>query len=193
MKVKTIIKILEAIEGKLPIDMYELADTSYLSHSKQEMIPITEMDTIHLIRAFKNDRRKREEIEDYKKQINYWKKLAEDNFISSVDDLDDNEIMVNHLTKEVDKHKDRIRYLERCIDNNMPKGDVKMFSEIPNDSFGQRLVEHMKLYLNKDSYKMRVRGQYLKEDVKETEGWRRYDRGQPLSKSKCIRVYVDVK
>jgi|TARA_R110000744_G_C19082549_1_gene531434 hypothetical protein len=193
MKVKTIIKILEAIEGKLPIDMYELADTSYLSHSKQEMIPITEMDTIHLIRAFKNDRRKREEIEDYKKQINYWKKLAEDNFISSVDDLDENEIMVNHLTKEVDKHKDRIRYLERCIDNNMPKGDVKMFSEIPNDSFGQRLVEHMKLYLNKDSYKMRVRGQYLKEDVKETEGWRRYDRGQPLSKSKCIRVYVDVK
>tara|TARA_B110000503_G_C6935145_1_gene324494 strand:- start:229 stop:702 length:474 start_codon:yes stop_codon:yes gene_type:complete len=157
------------------------------------MIPITEMDTIHLIRAFKNDRRKREEIEDYKKQINYWKKLAEDNFISSVDDLDENEIMVNHLTKEVDKHKDRIRYLERCIDNNMPKGDVKMFSEIPNDSFGQRLVEHMKLYLNKDSYKMRVRGQYLKEDVKETEGWRRYDRGQPLSKSKCIRVYVDVK
>ena len=193
MKVKTIIKILEAIEGKLPIDMYELADTSYLSHSKQEMIPITEMDTIHLIRAFKNDRRKREEIEDYKKQINYWKKLAEDNFISSVDDLDENEIMVNHLTKEVDKHKDRIRYLERCIDNNMPKGDVKMFSEIPNDSFGQRLVEHMKLYLNKDSYKMRVRGQYLKEDVKETEGWRRYDTGQPLSKSKCIRVYVDVK
>ena len=40
---------------------------------------------------------------------------------------------------------------------------------------------------------MRVRGQYLKDEVKESEGWQKYDRGQPIDKSKCLRVYIDKK
>ena len=41
---------------------------------------------------------------------------------------------------------------------------------------------------------MRVRGQYLdKSKLGKNETWRDYDDGQPLSKSRCIRVYIDQK
>ena len=45
----------------------------------------------------------------------------------------------------------------------------------------------MKKYLNKKDYKLRARGQYLKEG----NDWKRYSHGQPIEKSKCIRVYID--
>ena len=68
------------------------------------------------------------------------------------------------------------------------------FSEIPNDGFGRDFVDNLKTFLNKDRYKLRVRGQYLdKSKLRKNETWRNYDDGQPLSKSKCIRVYIDQK
>jgi hypothetical protein len=79
------------------------------------------------------------------------------------------------------------------INDKCPKGDVKMFSEIPNTVEGAKLILEMKKYLNRDSYKIRVRGQYLDEETKRIEGWRKYERGQPIEKSKCLRVYVDTK
>jgi len=73
------------------------------------------------------------------------------------------------------------------------KGDVKMFSEIPNDASGRAFVAQLKEYLNTESYSVRVRGQYLNDATKQAEGWRPYSYGQPISKSKCLRVYVDTK
>ena len=73
------------------------------------------------------------------------------------------------------------------------KGKVYVFSDIPNDCDGQRFTDDLKKYLNKESYKMRVRGQYLKDEVKETEGWKKYEYGQPIEQSKCLRVYIDKK
>ena len=68
------------------------------------------------------------------------------------------------------------------------------FSEIPNDYEGRDLVKQLKRYLNKDRYSIRVRGQYLdKSKLGKNETWRNYDDGQPLNKSKCIRVYIDQK
>jgi len=68
------------------------------------------------------------------------------------------------------------------------------FSEIPNDYEGRDLVKQLKRYLNTDRYSMRVRGQYLdKSKLGKNESWRNYDDGQPLNKSKCIRVYIDQK
>ena len=64
-----------------------------------------------------------------------------------------------------------------------------MFSEIPNNKEGKELVRLMKKYLNKDRYKMRTRGQYLIDSEK--ANWRYYSFGQPLNKSKCIRIYID--
>jgi hypothetical protein len=55
MKIKKLIKLLECIEGnaegKLPRDMYRLG--TYTRNNDQE-IPITEMDFVHVIRAFQN-------------------------------------------------------------------------------------------------------------------------------------------
>ena len=44
-------------------------------------------------------------------------------------------------------------------------------------------------HINKRKYTMRWRGQYLIDG----QDWRKYTDGQPLSKSKCIRVYIDNK
>jgi len=96
------------------------------------------------------------------------------------------------LKADVVNYKSRIDYLERSLDSHVPKGDVKMFSEIPNTDDGWKFVDKLKRYLNKESYKIRVRGQYLDDETKKTEGWQRYSYGQPIEKSKCLRVYVDI-
>ena len=87
---------------------------------------------------------------------------------------------------------DRMMNYATMLNNKCPKGDVKMFSEIPNTDDGWEFVGKLKRYLNKESYKIRVRGQYLDDETKKTEGWQRYSFGQPIEKSKCLRVYVDI-
>jgi len=80
------------------------------------------------------------------------------------------------------------------LHNLKNKGHRYTFSNIPNDDNGRSLVKTMRFYLNKDTYNMRVRGQYLdKSKLEKGESWKTYDDGQPLSKSKCIRLYIDKK
>ena len=104
---------------------------------------------------------------------------------------------IDELNDQVKSLLDRNALLSRMynasLSSNVTKGDVKMFSEIPNNPDGDMFVCQLRQYLNKESYKIRVRGQYLKDEVKETEGWKPYERGQPIEKSKCLRVYVDKK
>ena len=101
---------------------------------------------------------------------------------------------IDELNDQVKRLLDRNAVLSRMYNNSLSTlGDVKMFSEIPNNPDGQEFVDKLKHYLNKESYKIRVRGQYLDEETKKTEGWRKYERGQPIDKSKCLRVYVDTK
>lgn len=64
-----------------------------------------------------------------------------------------------------------------------------VFTDIPNDEDGNALVAGMRKHLNKDRYRLRVRGQYLKEG----NDWRKYEMGQPIALSKCLRVYVEEK
>ena len=124
--------------------------------------------------------------EDLDKQYKYYKKLAEDNFISSVNDTETSDIWKERYEKEVSKAE----FWKDAYYNNQPKGCGYVFSEIPNDTDGQEFVDTMKKYLNKDSYKMRVRGQHIKEELKGTGAtyW-----GQGLDESSHMRVYVDVK
>ena len=63
------------------------------------------------------------------------------------------------------------------------------FSKIPNDDDGKRFLEDLKKYFNRDRYRMRVRGQGLKQG----EDWRRYQYGQPIAKSDFLRVYIEEK
>ena len=72
----------------------------------------------------------------------------------------------------------------------LPKGCGYAFSEIPNDTDGQEFVDNMKKYFNKKSYKMRVRGQHIKPELKGTGAtyW-----GQSKDESTHLRVYIDAK
>jgi len=70
------------------------------------------------------------------------------------------------------------------------KGCGYVFSEIPNDTDGQEFVDNMKQYLNKDSYKMRVRGQHIKPELRGT-GATYF--GQNLNESTHMRIYIDKK
>ena len=86
------------------------------------------------------------------------------------------------LQKEYDEKMKRLDYLEKVFASNR-----YVFSEIPNTPENLKMVKMMKKYVNKRRYNLRWRGQYLVEG----ENWKRYQYGQPLSKSKCIRVYID--
>ena len=222
--------------------------TKYYSRSKGKFIDIANMPDQYVRNAFVK-MCSTDAIEDViyatqqKERADKYKKLAEDNFASSVDDLDKNEIMVVSLTKERDDYKkkandmemakmninrelldvkdklkdtvskqayqvmwdnceklkqdykyanDRMMNYATMLYNKCPRGDLKMFSEIPNTDDGWKFVDKLKRYLNKESYKIRVRGQYLDDETKKNEGWRRYTYGQPIEKSRCLRVYVDI-
>ena len=95
------------------------------------------------------------------------------------------------LEREVSRLRSNIM---RLYDEQNTIGDRYVFSNIPNDPHGQHFVQMMKIYLNDKSYTMKARGQYLDKDkLSEGESWRNYSYGQPLHKSKCIRLYIEKK
>lgn len=94
---------------------------------------------------------------------------------------------------DLQQTRNRMMLYAEMVNDKCPNGHAYVFSEIPNDDEGREFVQKMKDYLNKESYKIRVKGQYLDEETKRTDGWKPYQYGQPISKSKCLRVYVDVK
>ena len=70
------------------------------------------------------------------------------------------------------------------------KGCGYVFSEIPNDTDGQEFIDNMKQYFNKKTYKMRVRGQHIKPELRGT-GATYF--GQNLNESTHMRIYIDKK
>ena len=121
------------------------------------------------------------------KQVNHWKKLAEANFISSVNDSETSDVWKEKYEQEV-KHKDFWRKLYYNETNKLGKGYV--FSEIPNDTGGQEFVDKMKKFFNNKTYKMRVRGQHIKPELRGTGAtyW-----GQTRDESTHLRVYIETK
>ena len=94
--------------------------------------------------------------------------------------LENDEHNVGHL----DKKMDRLTFLEKLHSQHR-----YVFSEIPNTEENMKMVKLMKKHVNKDRYTVRWRGQYLIDG----EDWKKYTDGQPMNKSKCIRVYIDSK
>ena len=93
--------------------------------------------------------------------------------------------------KELDYFK---KYCEDLIKRNtflekLHSQHRYVFSEIPNTEENMKMVKLMKKHVNKDRYTVRWRGQYLIDG----EDWKKYTDGQPMNKSKCIRVYIDSK
>jgi hypothetical protein len=93
-------------------------------------------------------------------------------------------VEVAMLTKKVDDLKERNAFLEKLHSQHR-----YVFSEIPNTEENMKMVKLMKKHVNKDRYTVRWRGQYLIDG----EDWKKYTDGQPMNKSKCIRVYIDSK
>src|SRR6056300_1253273 len=186
MKVKQLIKIAEAITGKLPADMYELDEVEHKSYHRDEPIRIADMDVVYLVRAFRHQERMlnrqvgAEMISKIAKERDMWKKKAlnmveKETYEATKEALAE----VNRQPtvkaeaydlawKEVDKWKARAEMWRKEYENaTYKKGCNYVFSEIPNDEEGTAFVKNMKQYLNKESYKIRVKGQYLKDEVKE--------------------------
>ena len=176
MKVNKHLKI-DAITnstGRLPRDMGNLEIYHY-SSSKKEPINVGEMDLTYLIRAFAKCQRTLMENSPTEQYHDLHGKIAK-----LEEMLEEKDEIIEKLVKSEAAWKDRF------FQEVSYKGDRMMFKDIPNDENGWAFVDQMKKHLNKDTYKIRVKGQYLIDG----EDWRKHSYGQPISKSKCLRVYV---
>ena len=188
--------------------------TQYYSKTKKELVNINDMHHQHVWYAFKKLCDRLEELhmttviweDDYKptnlKKLvgGYVRRDVYELLFNKCERLEKNanSKMVFKLEQEVSRLR---RELKRTEENSKffnpylkSKAHRYVFSNIPNDDNGKSLVKTMRFYLNKDTYNMRVRGQYLdKTKLSNGETWKTYNDGQPLSKSKCIRLYIDKK
>ena len=196
--------------------------TQYYSNTKQNYVNINDMHHQHVWYAFKKLCDRLEELgicehiweDDYKPtNLKKFKKLVGGYVRRDVYELlfnkcerlekNANSKMVFKLEQEVSRLRKELKRLTKTNKDMYHsyfnphlknKGHRYVFSNIPNDANGKSLVKTMRFYLNKDTYNMRVRGQYLdKSKLERGESWKTYDDGQPLSKSKCIRLYIDKK
>ena len=91
------------------------------------------------------------------------------------------------------KHKDEIiqKLLDKPTWTEQPtNGHRYVFSEIPNNEYGKKLARGMKVFLNDESYTMRVRGQHLKPEL---YGTGKASYGQSIEDSTHLRIYIDKK
>ena len=192
--------------------------TQYYSKTKKELVNINDMHHQHVWYAFKKLCDRLEQLaltqaiwddafnpaKDIKVN-DYVRKDVYELLFDKCERLEKNanSKMVFKLEQEVSRLR---RELKRLTKTNKDmyhsyfnphlknKGHRYVFSDIPNDNHGKTFIKIMRQHLNKDTYNMRVRGQYLdKSKLERGESWKTYDDGQPLSKSKCIRVYLDKK
>ena len=187
--------------------------TNYYSKTKKELVNINDMHHQHVWYAFKKLCDRLETLaltqtiwddafnpaKDIKVNANsrMVRKLEQElSTVREINKFDGDQIV--GLEKEVSRLRKFValqdKKIMRMYNDQKHKGHRYVFSNIPNDDNGQSLVKAMRFYLNKDTYNMRVRGQYLdKTKLERGESWKTYDDGQPLSKSKCIRLYIDKK
>jgi len=190
MKIHRVVQMLGATTstGKLASDMYDLGHKDYYSEEQDRYIPISHMDFQHMVRAFvkQND-------EDVRKDTQEGKIKEQAEFYDDVVEKNDR-IYKKNLQELQEKYEQEIQYKEfwkkaYCDEaNKLGKGYI--FSEIPNDTDGQEFVDKMKKFFNKKTYKMRVRGQHIKPELKGTGAtyW-----GQNLDESTHMRIYIEAK
>ena len=102
---------------------------------------------------------------------------------------------MNGVIEEKDETIDKLgkeeqRWRKAYANDCYTQGWRYVFSEIPNDEYGKKLTRGMKMYLNDESYTMRVRGQHLKPEL---YGTGKASYGQSIEDSTHLRVYIDNK
>jgi hypothetical protein len=188
MKIKKLIELLEVIDGKLPSDMQVLPE--YIYDGDNTNAPIGDMDFVHFVRSF------------VKMKTTLNEEVRRDTQEGKVAHFEE-DIKQNYVRKDVyEMLFDKCEKHERTIDALIRENRVKLqenyelrhpryvFSEIPNDCDGQKFTDDLKKYLNKGTYRMRVRGQHVKEEYKGT-GVTAY--GQNIEQSTHLRVYIEEK
>ena len=184
MKIHRVVQMLGATTstGKLASDMYDLNNKTYYSEAEQRDIPISHMDFQHMVRAFAK-LCEQEDMLDRSEHMGTTKDL-----VAKIERLE-------QLLEEKDEHIDKLakeehRWRKAYHDNFNLEGHRYIFTEIPNNEYGKKLTRGMKVYLNDESYTMRVRGQHIKPELKGTGAtyW-----GQSIEQSTHLRVYIDKK
>ena len=192
MKIYKLVNVLGAMNdtGKLASDMYELGKKRYYSESHGQEIPISEMDFQYLVRAFVK-LCEQEDMLDRSEHMGTTKDL-----VAKIEKLDsivnEKEDYIEHLREKVKGLEDTVQHwyekYNGLEDSSKTKGHRYVFCEIPNDEYGKKLTRGMKVYLNNESYTMRVRGQHLKPELR---GQGKASYGQSIEDSTHLRVYID--
>ena len=205
MKIHRVVQMLGATTstGKLADDMYDLNYKTYYSEAEGTHIPISHMDFQHMVRAFVK-LTEQEEVLDRSKhmgrvkdQAKFYDDIIEKNdkiYKKNLQEQEDKVLAlsskITNLLSTIEEKEESAEYWKNTYYNSQPKGCGYVFSEIPNDTDGQEFVDKMKKYFNKISYKMRVRGQHIKPELKGTGAtyW-----GQTRDESTHLRIYIDAK
>ena len=181
MKIHRVVTMLGATQesGRLAKDMYELNDKIYRSKSTNEEIPISHMDFQHAIRTLV--------------------KFCEQEEVDILDVIKAKDSIINGLRSQVETLNGIIEEKDETIQKMLDKptwteqptnGHRYVFSEIPNDEYGKKLARGMKVFLNDESYTMRVRGQHIKPEL---YGTGKASYGQSIEDSTHLRIYIDKK
>jgi len=203
MKIHRVVQMLGATTstGKLASDMYDLGHKDYYSEAEGKHIPISHMDFQHLVRAFVKlceqedtlDRsehmgRTRDLVKNLQEQEDKLLELTTkvENLQGMLKERDELLEQAESLAHKESKHVEYWRKL--YYDSVSTKGHRYVFCEIPNDEYGKKLTRGMKVYLNNESYTMRVRGQHLK---KELYGQGKAYHGANIEDCTHLRVYID--
>ena len=205
MKIHKLVDVLGAINdtGKLASGMYDLDMKPYYSESKGQEIPISEMDFQYMVRAFVKlcDQ---ENMLDRSKHMGTTKDLVA-KIEGLQEDFQAQERVIDGLRSQIETLRGILKEKEELLDKEIisknnwreayyddcsTRGSRYIFTEIPNNEYGKKLTRGMKVYLNDESYTMRVRGQHVKPELKGTGAtyW-----GQSIDQSTHLRVYIDKK
>ena len=212
MKIHRLVQMLGLINesGRLASDMYDLNNKTYYSEAEGKEIPISHMDFQHLVRAFVKQLAK--EKTNHCNTVDIVK--AKDSIINSlqgqvetlsakVKDQDRGRVLrireLNEQLEEKDQEymnytamleRQRDMYKSIAKESTRLNGHYYVFSEVPQDEEGKEFVKNCRKYLNKPSYKIRVKGQHLKKDL---YGQGRAYHGANMEDSTHMRVYIDKK
>ena len=164
MKVKQLIKITEAINGKLPADMYELDEVEHYSIHRDEPVTMADMDLVYLVRAFKHQERMlrrqlgadtmSDTVSKIARERDMWKEKAlnmveKETYEAVKEALAEVNRQPTVKAEAYDAAWKRIQTLEKRAEMwqreyekaTHKKGCNYVFSEIPNDTEGQEFVD----------------------------------------------------
>jgi len=189
MKIHRLVQMLGLINesGRLASDMYDLNDKTYYSEAEGKEIPISHMDFQHMVRAFVK-------LSEQENMLDRSKHMGR-----VVDVIKAKDSIINGLRSQVETLNGIIEEKDETIQKLLDKptwteqptnGHRYVFSEIPNNEYGKKLARGMKVFLNDESYTMRVRGQHLKPEL---YGTGKASFGQSIEDSTHLRIYIDKK